>query len=236
MDRTWLQWFGERVELAERIQSPYVERLNLIQDEDYFLCVKPYPAHSSLSAVLGVRRKQFYTGLEELDALQAVLAATHGLQALRVEDCSSRCRPDELLVPHKADGSLDFTTTQVADAGIYRLSMLPGMVPKLPAGMSRPVVRYLEPELAQVFALGETLYVLLCNRPPFQPVKEFATLRMALSETHEPPQRFRAELLDCTVDLLNRCLSRRPEKRPPTLAHLARELEFAIRRARFSRV
>jgi serine/threonine protein kinase len=232
---TWEQWFSERQIRRQRVVSPYIERFALVKEDDFYICIKPYPSAVRLLHILGQIRKSGRTGLEELDALQAVLCATYGLAALRAEDSSCRCRPEELLVPSSADRSKWlFHETQLADDAIYHMGTLPGAVPALPVAPAPKVVRFLDSEVAQNFALGETLYTLLCGRPPFNPGKQYAFTKAPLKEAHVPVDTIRPELFNGTKDLIDACLSLEPSQRPQKLSHLARELERCIRRLRYA--
>jgi hypothetical protein len=231
----WEQWFNERQSRRERVVSPYVERFALVKEGDYYICIKPYPSPVRLLHILGQYRKSGQTGLQEVDALQAALCACFGLSALRREDSSSRCRPEELLVPRSQDGSQwNFSETQIADDAIYHMGTLPGAVPAMPMAAAPKVVRYLDSEVAQTFALGETLYTLLCGRPPFNPGKHYAFTRAPLREEHAPIDVIRPDVLPATRDLVDRCLALESKERPQRLADFAREVEVCIRRLRYS--
>lgn len=231
----WEQWFTERQARRERVVTPYVERYALIKEGDFFICIKPYPSPVRLLHILGQLRKNGSTGLDEVDALQAGLCATYGLAALRKEESSCRCRPEELLVPRAADGKRWlFGETQIADDAIYHMGTLPGAVPAIPVAVAPKVVRYLDSEVAQTFALGEMIYTLLCGRPPFDSGKQYAFTMAALKDAHLPVENIRPDLQISTRELIDRCLSLEPNDRPQRLSELARDLETCIRRLRYA--
>ncbi|MEM8733142.1 MAG: protein kinase, partial [Planctomycetota bacterium] len=81
---------------------------------------------------------------------------------------------------------------------------------------------------ADLYSLGATLYRLLCGRPPLSAAPDLSPLaKLRLLATTEPPrlQTLRPDVPDALAEFVDSMLSRSPEDRPASAAHVAEFLE-----------
>ncbi len=80
-----------------------------------------------------------------------------------------------------------------------------------------------------VYALGAILYELLAGRPPFTGRTRLATLLQVLERDAVSPRRWNRRLPADLAGLCLRCLDKSPDRRPPSAAVLADDLEAFLR-------
>ncbi len=95
-------------------------------------------------------------------------------------------------------------------------------------------VAYMSPEQAEglaldarsdIFALGVTLYQMLCGRLPFRGESTLSTLASILRENPKGPRELRADIPVDMERIVLRCLAKKPEDRYGSAADVARDLE-----------
>ena len=83
---------------------------------------------------------------------------------------------------------------------------------------------------ADVYGLGATLYELLAGSPPFVGTSALDTMMQALSKDPRPPRQINPAINRDLETISLRCLEKQPEKRYPSAAAVADELERFMRR------
>ncbi|MGE0711720.1 MAG: protein kinase [Planctomycetota bacterium] len=78
--------------------------------------------------------------------------------------------------------------------------------------------------LADVYALGGTLYFLLTGQPPFRGESLVNVIREVIAGEPPDPRRFAPRTPPAVAALCLRCLRKQPAERPPDAAAFAREL------------
>jgi serine/threonine-protein kinase len=132
--------------------------------------------------------------------------------------------PDNVLIAY--DG-----ISKLADFGIAKVM---GSTVLTRTGTLKGKLGYLAPELLEgqeatfasdLFALGATLYTLVCGVTPFQGRSEADLMRAVLSANPAPPGTLRPDLPAAFRELLDRCLAKPPARRPSSAREVLEVLE-----------
>jgi len=164
---------------------------------------------------------------EALPISEGILAA---LEALHAKGIVHRdLKPANVfLTPHGVK-LLDFGLARGRNSGPTMVDLRvtqPGMVPGTP--------RYMAPEqlqgqdatpLSDIFAFGAVLFEMLSGEPPFPGATIWEAVHAVL---HDPPKALTGGQGSAAVNgIIHRCLSKRPDDRPPDAPTVARELRAA---------
>jgi len=140
-------------------------------------------------------------------------------------------KPSNIMFRRHADGSL--AEAVLVDFGLSRHDQLPDLLDEeftLPLGtgpyMSPEQVQFVRNEpRSDLFALGVMLYHLLTGERPFGHPTSVSGLRRRLYEEPEPPRALRPECPPWLQELILRCLEVRADRRHPSAAQLALDLQ-----------
>jgi serine/threonine protein kinase len=124
---------------------------------------------------------------------------------------------------------------KVMDFGIARRQGLAGAATKVGASTSIGSPLYMAPEQimgrtvdrrTDIYALGVTLYELLCGRQPFTALgkTEYSLLNAHVNELPEPPTRYCRDIPGAVVDAVLRALAKEPEDRFQSAEEFAQAL------------
>ncbi|MFN3240971.1 MAG: protein kinase domain-containing protein [Planctomycetota bacterium] len=131
------------------------------------------------------------------------------------------------------DGDMDGMDVAITDFGLARETGT-GSMTESGAIVGTPM--YMAPEvvlggtqaastLADVYALGATLYALVTGRPPFDEPTAQGVLKAVTERAPPPPRRLRRDLPEAVEAILEKAMSRDPALRYGSALELAEDLE-----------
>src|SRR4051794_11747029 len=138
-------------------------------------------------------------------------------------------KPANILLCEDPDGSVQ---AKVADFGIAKAMSTPDGELTM-TGSIVGTAKYLAPEQVEgrepdgrsdIYALGITLYEMLCGRAPFNGDTELATALAHLRSDPTPPRRIRPGIPAPLEAAVLHAMARDPDDRPPTAAAFRAEL------------
>lgn len=122
-------------------------------------------------------------------------------------------------------------SVKILDFGISKFQQSDGMTK---TGVTLGTPTYMAPEqvrdsrtagpLADLYAIGAILYALLSGRPPFEGDSDLAVVAQVLTEQPAPLQQLRPDLPPEACELVDACLSKDPQDRPPSAQALRESL------------
>ncbi|MCK6478510.1 MAG: serine/threonine protein kinase, partial [Phycisphaerales bacterium] len=163
------------------------------------------------------------SGLSEPDALEIIIAATRGLVLAHEQGVIHRdIKPDNILVPQgPRDTSPKLTEAKLADLGLARSEASDGTLTMANAIMGTP--GYMAPEQgmdthtagkpADIFSMGATFYALLTGKAPFTGTSAMQIILNTAQKPHPPITASRSDLSVPTIEIIDRCLRKEPERR-----------------------
>lgn len=170
--------------------------------------------------------------LDIADACEIARQVALGLSHAHAEGIVHRdVKPSNLMVDKNGE-------VKVLDFGLARLGPWDEVSAELTTvGQLMGTLDYMAPEQAEradsadyradLYALGATLFRLLCGRPPLSASPEISPLaKLRLMATHEPPSlsTLRSDAPTELAELVAALLSRDPAARPASAAHVAEQL------------
>lgn len=232
VDPSSIDRFIREARLAARIESPHLVRVTDVGEESgVFYLIMEFVRGKPASAW---SRTDGGSKLDEIQALDIVIAATRGLAAAhRVGVIHRDVKPDNILVPIDDDKVPHFRSSKLADLGLARPSQssqhsLTG------ASWSMGTPGYMAPEqalnakeagaAADIFSMGATLYSLLAGEAPFRSEVPTATVIQTIQEPHKPLRSVRPDISEQLSELVDRCLAKSPGQRPAEASALLAEL------------
>jgi len=175
-----------------------------------------------------VQREQELCIAELLARVARALEFAHQRGVLHRDLKPSNILIDEQGQPHLTDFGLAKLTGRESSGLTLSAAVLgtPGyLAPEQAAGLTEQVTT-----AADVYGLGATLYELLTGQPPFVGSSAVQTMRMAIHEDAIPPRQLNPAVQRDLETIAMRCLEKVPEKRYPSAAAVADELDRFIRR------
>ncbi len=232
--------FKREARLAMMVESPHLVKVHeLVEEWGRLAMIMEYVKSKTAGEAVDELMEEGEDGVEvpgmdEVDALDACIAAAKGLGAAHEKGIIHRdIKPDNILIPERADGTLDFSASKLSDLGISRTESSKSALTQSQIFMGSP--GFMSPEQAQqfkdarqpadVFSMGATLYCLLSGRPPFDGKTPIATIINTVEQPHDSILVFRPNLSFSTVRLIDRCLDKDLKKRYAHGMELACALE-----------
>ncbi len=236
-DPGMIQRFFREAQIAAKVRSPHlVSVIDVNEESGLFFLVMEFVSGCSMGQYLKKEIAAGRVGLSELDAIDAGIAASMGLDAAHQHGVIHRdLKPDNIMCPYKSRQlkTYDIKSAKLMDLGLARSEEGAQSLTGVQAAMGTP--GYMAPEQAldaktadkrsDVFGMGATIYALLAGRPPFKGDVVMKVLMATMHEPHPPITNFRPDLSPGLVDLINRCLDKRPENRFADARQLIRALK-----------
>ncbi len=230
-----IQRFFREAQIAAKVKSPnLVSVIDVNEEHGLFYLVMEFVNGISAGGCIRKRKADGAEGLDESAALQICAAATAGLAAAHAAGVIHRdVKPDNILIPKDAKSELLYATAKLADLGLARgTESGPGLT-VAQAVMGTP--GYMSPEQAtdaalagkpaDVFSMGACLYALLAGHQPFEGSGAMSIVMATINQPHKPLRELCANVTPGTLEVINRCLEKAPEKRYPDAAALLEALQ-----------
>jgi len=217
--------FVREAQTAARLNHPHIVPIYAVHEEGGLVCfAMALVKGESLSARL-VRepRPAFDVVAQLLEQTADALAYAHASGVVHRD-----VKPDNVLLDQDSGRAVvtDFGIARAAESGA-RLTQV-GIAVGTPAFMS-PEQATGERDVdgrSDIYALGIVGYLLLAGRLPFEATTTPALLMKQVSETPAPLRSVRPDAPSALVEILERCLHKRPQDRWPS----ALQLRDALRR------
>ncbi|MCY3021911.1 MAG: protein kinase, partial [Planctomycetota bacterium] len=230
-DDQFVQRFRQEARISARINHPNVVRtLHVDEQGDLIYLVMDFIEGQTARCLVDTKGPLMLPL-----ALQIIHDATLGMQAAHAHGVIHRdIKPDNILIAD--DGRV-----LISDLGLAKAISTGGRSPRMPVtrlGLLLGTPEYMSPEqwdigadagpAADIWGMGATLWMLLTRRPPFDE-KDMSILARQVKEGPLPDIRLvRPTLPDRVLDILLRCLEKRPEDRFTDSAELLRALDAAL--------
>jgi len=173
-----------------------------------------------------VQREQEHCVAELMARVATAIAFAHQHGVLHRDIKPSNILIDQDGLPHLTDFGLAKLTGRETSGLTLSHTVLgtPGyLAPEQAAGEIEVTTA------ADVYGLGATLYELLAGSPPFVGTSALDTIMQALSKDPRPPRQINPAINRDLETISLRCLEKQPDKRYPTAAAVADELERFMR-------
>jgi len=233
-DRGLMQRFFQEARAVNAINHEHIVEIHdFVEEPDRAYCVMELLTGSSLQQLIAKERLPIARIVRIGQQLCAALGAAHHVGVVHRD-----VKPDNIFVTRRSGADY----VKVLDFGVAKL-MKPlggGKTGTTQEGAIVGTPLYMAPEQAEgksvdhradIYAVGAVLYQMLCGKPPFEAdtvgslMVKIITARVrplpnsALTGERIPP------LLRA---LVMRCLEKSPQRRPPSMAVVRRDLERAL--------
>ncbi|HYF50141.1 MAG TPA: SUMF1/EgtB/PvdO family nonheme iron enzyme, partial [Planctomycetota bacterium] len=229
--------FLDHLKAAANVTSPnLVEMFDGGSHAHAFFVVTEYVDGISGQAHLAKLKERLRPGMSEAGALDTAIAAVTGLAAAHQADVLHLdIRPSSILIPKAADGALDFANAKLCDLGLAWNDSAARMLNGSPAQTGTP--GFMSPEQcvgaqdlgkgSDVFAMGTTLYALLCGQPPFGGLSLSIVLSSTVVQEAGGVRTWRPDVSRTTARLIELCLQKSPSNRFADATVLLKALQIA---------
>ena len=219
--------FVREAQTAARLNHPHIVPIYAVHEQAGLVCfaMSLVQGESLAARIAREPRASFDFVAEVLEQVADALAYAHANGIVHRD-----IKPDNILLDRESGRAMvtDFGIARAAESGA-RLTQ---------AGIAVGTPAFMSPEQAtgerdvdgrsDVYSLGVVGYLLLAGRLPFEAATTPAMLVKHVSETPPPIRRVRPEAPPVLVELLEKCLAKRPADRWEN----ALTLRDALRRAR----
>ncbi|GAB5403011.1 MAG: serine/threonine-protein kinase [Aureliella sp.] len=166
-----------------------------------------------------------------VDALRIAKQTSEALAAAHDQGLVHRdVKPSNILLEEQTDRAVlsDFGLARSADDASLTQT---GIVAGTPHYMSPEQAKGHEITYASdIFALGSVLYFVLSGRPPFRAESAMGVLNCICTEPHRSIGQINSDVPLELKRLVDRCLAKKPSKRPASAKQVAAELEDILSR------
>ena len=145
-------------------------------------------------------------------------------------------KPDNVLIPRRPDGSMDFSASKLLDFGVAGILEIDRSgLSRTSAGQFFGTPLYMSPEQARgepqtiatdIYGVGALLYTMLFGRPPFQ-ADNITTLLMAIL-SEEPSFPSSPAISPTVIRFIGSCLAKDPKARPLSAEGVRHSLEILL--------
>ncbi|MFO0968450.1 MAG: serine/threonine-protein kinase [Gemmataceae bacterium] len=231
--------FHQEAEAVAQLQHPNIVRIHDVGEHDG----QPYLA---LELVEGKSLTRWLAGRPQAPRLSAQVVATlalathhahqHGIvhRDLKPANVLMQLPPSDSAGQDESAPALECAVPRITDFGLAKRLSEKAALTRTGHILGTP--SYMAPEQAagnnsavgpgaDVYGLGAILYEMLSGRPPFKAETAVETLRQVLDEEPAAPSQFRPEIPRALEAICLKCLEKTPERRYPTAAALAEDLE-----------
>lgn len=204
--------FVREAQTAARLNHPHIVPIYAVHEEGGLVCFAMALVHGESLAARIVREPQtsFAYIAQMLAQVADALAYAHACDVVHRD-----VKPDNVLIDNDSGRAMvtDFGIARAADSG-SRLTQT-GIAVGTPAFMS-PEQATGDREIdgrSDIYSLGVVGYLMLAGRLPFQANTTPAMLLKHVSETPTPLRAVRPDAPLALVEILERCLAKRPQDR-----------------------
>ncbi len=224
-DPTLVQRFFREAQIAAKVKSPHLVSVMDVNEEAglFYLVMEFVDGRTGGEYCRETMAKENLAGLSEDIALDICIAATEGLIAAHAAGVIHRdIKPENILIPRdRVSGTFQFKQAKLSDLGLARNDQTVQSLTAAQNVMGTP--GFMSPEQANdaknagkpadVFSMGATLYALLCGHAPFTGSTTLETVLNTIQKSHRPITIHRPDVSLEVSTLIDRCLSKRPQRR-----------------------
>jgi len=218
-----IERFQREIRATKKLQHDNIVRVfdvGQINGQSYFSM--QYISGRNLGRIIAQRPIDNRSAATYLEKIARAIAFAHRTGILHRD-----LKPDNILVEDESDRPL------VLDFGLAKLSDRPDALTATGKTFGTP--SYMAPEQARdassatqqsdIYALGATLYAVLCGRPPFSASSTSETLRQLIEEDPIPPRNLNIDIDWDLQTICMKCLQKNPFHRYETADDFADDLE-----------
>lgn len=238
LNKKWLddeiakERFLREAQLCARIKSQHVAMVHAVGEEDGV----PYLAMEMLHG-FSLEQLIYHKNLTIPQIVRLAREVAKGLSAAHLEGLIHRdIKPANIwleTLPNPTGGDKPLYRVKILDFGLARLQEQKDGLTRHGFVVGTPI--YMSPEQAtgtkidarsDLFSLGVVLYKLCTGRLPFQGEKVADVMTAILKENPPPAREVNPEVPAKLSRLIERLMSKSPDKRPPDALNLTRLLEI----------
>lgn len=229
-DPAAVERFYREARIAAELRSPHLVGVSDVNHEHgLFFIVMEYVSGLTAGQMLKQVMDKGAPGLDELSALDICIAATQGLAAAHAACIIHRdVKPSNILIPTDRNRNLLLSDAKLSDLGLARREKgentltadeaVMGTIGFMPPEQTKNAKKAGKP--ADVFAMGATLYTLLCGKPPFTGNSAMEVILATINSFPTPLHKYRSDISPLTLEAIEYCLQKDPAHRYKDAANL----------------
>jgi serine/threonine protein kinase len=218
-----IQRFSQEAQFSARIQSDHLVRvLDINEENGLFFLVMEFVYGESAGVYLKRLKREGKKGLPEQEAIKLSIAACKGLAAAHKAGVVHRdIKPDNILIPQRADGSYEFERAKLADLGLSRTENEDKGLTVTQVAMGTP--GFMAPEQADdakrvtksadIYSMGACIYDLISGHPPFHGKQMVQVILDTQQKPHEPLRSIAPEISVALNSVVDNCLEKHAHNR-----------------------